>query len=81
MPDIPHIRELDSYEFPQARSFRVHYCHSCPNAHVVLFDDQDEPIAQFVIGKLNLQRLITDANVIFDRHDKPPPDNVRPLKR
>lgn len=63
--DILNITEFPDY-IPQARYFRLYRCPSCPNAHIVLFNEEDEPFAQFVIGPPNLQMIIVDANRIYD---------------
>lgn len=51
---------------PQALRFEIMHCPSCPNAHIILFDEADHPFAQMVIGPANLQRVIVDANAIYD---------------
>jgi phosphatidylserine decarboxylase len=55
----------DIAEFPdpiqQASHFRIYKCSSCPNAHIVLFDENDNPFAQFVVGPINVKRIIQDC--------------------
>ncbi len=56
---------LDISDFPdaipQARYFRVYKCPTCPNAHIVLFDENDNPFAQFVVGEVNVKRIVDDC--------------------
>jgi hypothetical protein len=46
---------------PQASYFRVYKCPTCPNAHIVLFDENDDPFAQFVVGQVNVKRIVEDC--------------------
>ncbi len=41
--------EDDLEEVPEADGVRVYLCSNCNRPHVVLFDDDWEPIIQFVI--------------------------------
>lgn len=52
-------------EIPQARYFRVYYCPSCPNAHIVLFNEEDEPFAQMVIAPYNLRNITRDCTRVY----------------
>jgi hypothetical protein len=45
------IMDLSSFrEFPSAHHFGVYKCQSCPNAHVVLFDEESTPIAEMTVS-------------------------------
>jgi predicted nucleic acid-binding Zn ribbon protein len=60
---------LDISDFPdpiaQASYFRVYKCPTCPNAHIVLFDNNDTPFAQFAVNHANVMRIIKDTGLIF----------------
>jgi hypothetical protein len=45
------VHRSDGTEVPQAHSVRIYYCSGpdCDRPHVFLFDENDEPIAQFVV--------------------------------
>jgi hypothetical protein len=64
MTEIRNITEFPD-SIPQAHYFRVYRCPTCPNAHIVLFNVDDEPFAQFVIAPENLMNIIKDSNQVF----------------
>lgn len=60
---------------PMATSIRVYKCPSCRNAHVVLFDLEDNPMAQFTMASKTLDYVNAHAKVVFEC-EAPPPAEV-----
>lgn len=48
----------DEYVPPQAHSYEVAFCNHCPNAHVLLLDEDGHGIAQMTISQKQAINLL-----------------------
>jgi len=58
---------------PAAAHFRISFCGECPNAHLLFFDEADQPIAQ---ATLSLAQCNGIAGLIKIRDWGGPPDEA-----
>lgn len=49
-----------------ADHFQVFHCPTCRNAHVVLFDENDEPFAQMTVGPTQLRVINDGCHAVFE---------------
>jgi hypothetical protein len=64
-PAIPFVTDYVSHDIPMADSFRVMRCSDTSHAHIVLFNEHDEPIAQFTVGPINVENITRACEGIF----------------
>jgi hypothetical protein len=63
---IRKLEDLDAFDFPSAFRFGVYLCPKCNSAHVVLFDEEDTPIAQMTAKDPRLKALNYLCKEVFD---------------
>jgi hypothetical protein len=59
------LADLTQENVPLSDHFEVFECESCPNAHIVLFDDKDEPFAQMTVGPQQLATINAACEHVF----------------
>ena len=65
-PDVPHVDEIRAADkVPSADHFRVMRCDDRSHAHIVLFDEQERPIAHFTVNETNVEYLTRECERVF----------------
>jgi len=65
-PDVPHVNEIRATDqVPRADHFRVMRCDDRSHAHIVLFDEQERPIADFTVNEINVEHLTRECERVF----------------
>lgn len=64
------VKNLLEVDYPDegiesAVRFEVCECPSCPNAHIVLYNEANEPFAQMTLGPSQLRTLIGGCEEVF----------------
>ena len=54
------------HEMELAHHFQIFMCPACPNAHIVLFDEDDIPIAQMTVGSGQLEVITEGCKEVFN---------------
>jgi hypothetical protein len=62
---LTDLAEVWDRNIPLSARFEVFECIACPNAHIVLFDEDDKPFAQMTVGPLQLGVICAGCEDVF----------------
>jgi len=60
-------RTVDATKLTRASYCMVMQCKECPYPHVVLFGDDDKPMAQMVLDQKTLTGIVRECSTILNR--------------
>jgi hypothetical protein len=63
--NIVELAEIWDGKIPLSFRFEVFECIACPNAHIVLFNENDEPFAQMTVGPIQLGVINAGCEQVF----------------
>jgi hypothetical protein len=63
--NITDLAQVWNGSIPLSDRFEVFECVACNNAHIVLFNENDEPFAQMTVGPLQLSVINDGCEDVF----------------